>query len=238
MEADRQADELLLNALVDGELSPTDHAAAAARLADDREFARAYATLTRLKAGVAEIAEEGVGAEIKLSAPVASRRYAAVGIPMALAAAVAGIAIIPVFMPEHEQSRPVVDVQASEVVAIAFAADPIIPDLSTAGLQLARTVVSTAAGVNALVATYLGPRGCRLELWVGDTSMSVKASGSTERRRWQVSGLVYELVAFGMPAERFVKVADLAEEETRATNLPDEAEPLVQARIPRPPCLT
>lgn len=237
MEADRHPDELLLNALVDGELSPADHAAAATRLANDREFARAYATLTRLKAGIADHADDCEALNIRVVLPASRRRYAAVGIPAALAAAVAAIAIVPVFMPERE-SRPVADLQASDVVAIAFSADPIIPDLSTAGLQLARTVVSTAAGMKALVATYLGPRGCRLELWVGNASMSAKASEATERRRWQVNGLVYELIAFGMPAERFVKVADLAEEETRATNLPDEAEPLIQARIPRPPCLT
>ena len=50
-------DLLLLNALVDGELAPQDRAAIAARLAVDRDLARAYATLARLKASIGELAE-------------------------------------------------------------------------------------------------------------------------------------------------------------------------------------
>jgi hypothetical protein len=131
-----------------------------------------------------------------------------------------------------ESRRTVAESPAAEVVAVAFAVDPVIPDLSPAGLQLARTVLSAAAGGQALVATYVGPRGCRLELWVSNASMSATASGGTERRRWQVNGLVYELIAFGMPAARFEKVANAAEKATRATVLPDEADrQLIEARV-------
>ena len=51
-------DLLLLNALVDGELAPQERAAIAARLAVERDLARAYATLAKLKASIGQIAGE------------------------------------------------------------------------------------------------------------------------------------------------------------------------------------
>jgi ferric-dicitrate binding protein FerR (iron transport regulator) len=103
MEADRKPDEILLNALVDGELAPAEHAAAAARLAGDREFARAYATLTRLKAGIDEIAADRETLDIRIATPPGSRRrIATIGIPAALAAVVAAIAFMPLLAPAPE----------------------------------------------------------------------------------------------------------------------------------------
>jgi hypothetical protein len=236
MEAERKPDEILLNALVDGELAPAEHAAAAARLACDREFARAHATLLRLKAGIAEIAEDRDAPSIRLAA--ASRwRIPAVVIPAALAAAVAAVAFMPMIAPRPE-SPPAKVGATKEVIAVSFAIDPVIPDLTPAGLKLARTVVSTNSGVQALVATYLGPRGCRLELWVSNTSVSANTAGASERRSWRVDGLIYELIAFGMPSSRFEKVAAAAEKATRATTLPNDSDRLIQARIARPPCVT
>jgi anti-sigma factor RsiW len=236
MEPERKSDEILLNALVDGELGPAEQAAAAARLASDREFARAYATLTRLKAGIAEIAEDPAGLAIQLTPP-AKRRVPAIVVPAALAAAVAVFAFVPLLAPSPEP-RPVPVAPAKEVIAVSFAIDPVIPDLTPAGLKLARTVVSTNSGTQALVATYLGPRGCRLELWVSNASASARATGGTERRSWRVDGLIYELIAFGMPSSRFQKVAAAAEKATRATTLPNDSDRLIQARISRPPCVT
>ena len=237
MEADRKPDEILLNALVDGELAPPEHAAAAARLAGDREFARAYATLTRLKAGIAEIAEDREPG-IRLAPPASRRRIAAVGIPAALAAAVAIVAFMPMFV-----SGPVAPfvavVPAKDAITVAFAVDPVIPDLSPAGLQLARTVVSTNAGAQALVATYVGPRGCRLELWVSNASASAKSVNGTDRRSWRVGVLAYELIAYGMPSVRFEKVAEAAEKATRATVLPEDVDQrLIEARVSTAPCVT
>ena len=54
----KNKDHLLLNALVDGELAPQERAEMAARLAADRDFARAHATLARLKANGVRILEE------------------------------------------------------------------------------------------------------------------------------------------------------------------------------------
>jgi anti-sigma factor RsiW len=236
MAVDRKSDEILLNALVDGELGPAQHAAAAARLAHDRDFARAYATLTRLKAAIAEIAEDSEAPGIQLT-PAPKRRITAVIVPAALAAAVAVVALMPLFVPQPE-THPVSVAATKDVIAVSFAIDPVIPDLTPAGLKLARTVVSTNAGTQALVATYLGPRGCRLELWVSNASATARATSGSERRSWRVDGLLYELIAFGMPSSRFQKVAAAAEKATRATDLPNDSDRLIQARISRPPCVT
>jgi hypothetical protein len=122
---------------------------------------------------------------------------------------------------------------------VIFSVEPVIPDLSAAGLQLARTVVSAHANGQALVATYVGPRGCRLELWVSNAGRSARSAGGTERRSWRVGGLVYELIAHGMPAARFEKVAEAAEEATRATALPETPDQrLIEARVSTAPCLS
>ncbi len=233
MATDRKSDEILLNALVDGELSPAEHAAAAARLRTDKEFARAYATLARLKAFVAEIADEDEAPRIELAAPAPKRRRL-----VAARAAAAAILLVIVLLPLERRDPVQMTRSAPEkVVAVAFAGEAVIPDLTAAGLKLARTVVSTSGGAQSLVATYLGPRGCRLELWVGNAASKSASPAGTERRSWQVGDLVYELIAFGMPASRFGKVAAFAEKATRATVPPDDAERLIQARVKRPPCV-
>lgn len=233
MATERKSDEILLNALADGELSPAEQAAAAARLASDRDFARAYATLSRLKAAVIENAEAQSGGEVRLPRQNHAWRTAAIGISGALAASLllgfVFVRLLPAEMQHPLTERP---------VPVAFSVEPVIPDLAPAGLTLARTVVSAHAGGQALVATYVGPRGCRLELWVSEAGRSAKAAGGTERRSWRVGGLVYELVAYGMPAARFEKVAEAAEEATRATAIPDGIDQrLIEARASTAPCL-
>lgn len=236
MATDRKSDEILLNALVDGELSPAEHAAAAVRLRTDKEFARAYATLARLKAFVAEIADEDEAPRIELAAPAPKRRRL-VAVSAALAAAAAILLFIVLLPLERRDPVQMTRSAPEKVVAVAFAGEAVIPDLTAAGLKLARTVVSTSGGAQSLVATYLGPRGCRLELWVGNAASKSASPAGTERRSWQVGDLVYELIAFGMPASRFGKVAAFAEKATRATVPPDDAERLIQARVKRPPCV-
>lgn len=239
MAPDRKSDEILLNALADGELSPAEQAAAAARLASDREFARAYATLSNLKACVAETARDGVSAPIPIVLPTARRNW----LPYAVAASMAAVAILGsavlLLTSPAPRATEQVSVQALPVVPATFAGDPVIPDLSSVGLQLARTVVSASSGTQYLVATYLGPRGCRLELWVGNAPAPAGVPTGSDRRDWRVGGLLYELVAFGMPRSRFDKVAALAERATRATELPEEVDRrLIEARVSSAPCLT
>ncbi len=234
MATERKSDEVLLNALVDGELSPAEQAMAAARLAADRDFARGYATLSKLKANVIETAAVEAVGEIRWPAARSRAwRMAVIGISGALAASVLlGFVLFRLLAVDTQPGL------AERTIQTAFVAEPVIPDLTPAGLQLARTVVSAHAGGQALVATYAGPRGCRLELWVSEAGRSAKAAGGTERRSWRVGSLVYELVAFGMPTSRFEKVADAAEEATRATAIPEDLDQrLIEARASKAPCL-
>jgi hypothetical protein len=238
MATDRKPDEILLNALVDGELSPSEQAVAAARLASDREFARAYATLSKLKASVIESTEMKSSAEIRL--PVSAnrnRRTAAIGAASAAACLVLAVALFRFVPGDHTPSAA--DKPEVRAVPVVFSAEPVIPDLAPAGLHLARTVVNADAGGQALIATYVGPRGCRLELWVSNAHASARGTDATARRAWRAGGLAYELLAYGMPAERFEKVAAAAEEATRATALPEEPDQrLIQARVASAPCLS
>ena len=233
MEAEPKPDYALLNALVDGELSPAEHAAAAARLSTDREFARAYATLSQLKASVAEIAADNNSPLIRL-APPTRRPWVGPVAALAVLAAVLAFAAVPLLQHERRGVE-----SGTDAVAISFSGDPVIPDLSPAGLRLTRTIMRTVTGSSALVATYVGPRGCRLELWVSSGGRAPASPAGTGNRRWHVKDLTYELIAFGMAASRFEQVAAMAEQATRAPSLPEAADtPLIVARVPTPPCIS
>jgi anti-sigma factor RsiW len=238
MEPDIKPDEILANALVDGELSPAEHASAAARLRCDRDFARAYATLTKLKASVTEVVDDFDVPSIVVTRTRIRSRWATVGVAASLVI-VLSVAALFVDPSPFKSESPRTEMPHARFAAVTFAGEPVIPDLSQAGLQLTRTVVSTASGTQSIVATYVGPRGCRLELWVSDASSSEHAPRGTERRSWRVGGLRYELVAYGMPAERFQSVADAAESATRATAVPENVDRrLIEARISTAPCVT
>lgn len=232
MEVEPKPDHVLLNALVDGELSPAERAAAAARLSTDREFARAYATLSQLKASVAEIAADN-DAPLISPAPPFQRSWLGPATALAVLTAVLVYVAVSLLQQERREVGP-----GTSTVAISFAGDPVIPDLSPAGLRLARTIMRTGTGTSALVATYLGPRGCRLELWVSSGGHAPASPAGTGNRRWHVNDLAYELIAFGMVESRFEQVAAMAEQATRAPSLPEATDaPLVIARVPTPPCI-
>ena len=236
----KQDDLQRLNALIDGELPPAEHAALAARIAGSRELAQAHATLARLKACLAE----GLGREVpapRLHPVLIARRQrsfgrAATGVVAALLAAAI---FVPLFDPLGWQARdeePSVRPEAAIVLA-ALPVRPIIPELTVGGLTLAGTEVEKVAGAPVLVAAYRGPRGCRLELRVHSAAHSIPPTAGTSRRGWTVGALQYELAAFGMPANRFAAVADVAQAATRAGQPP---EPTVtrmrEARRAAPPC--
>jgi hypothetical protein len=229
-------DELLLNALVDGELAPREHAAAAARLAGDREFARAYATLMCLKATVVEGAEDAGVVELKLPKPRARRLATFAGAGVALAATVV-IAVGLWSSWRGAEDPPLADAQPQTVTLASFAQAAVLPDLAPAGLKLAATLIQPGASGQVLVATYLGPRGCRLELRVQPAAGVVITAEGTDRRNWQVDDLVYQLIAFGMPAERFAAVAEAAERATRGGSPGGADRRLREARVSAPPCL-
>jgi len=234
-------DELLrLNALVDGELAPGEHAALAARLVSDREFARAYATLARLKACVVENADAAPTVSITMPA-AAKRSWRRPVLQLGAAAAAAG-GLMVLFaltnLPPHRQPAPILMSAQAAITLAALPQTPVIPDLEVAGLRLAGATIDMAGQSRVLVATYLGPRGCRLELRVRpEDSVSLPAEG-TDRRAWTVGGLAYELVAYGMPAARFAAISEAAERMTRDSRFPNTVDRrLREARVAAPPCL-
>jgi anti-sigma factor RsiW len=223
-----------LNALVDGELEPAERAAMAARLAADRNFARAHATLARLKACVIETARAHPG----FSLPMPQRR-AWHGLAAGAAALAAVLALIAVFVAidfSPDDERPMLAASEAIITQASLPVRPVIPELASGGLTLVNVAVEDMQGERRLIATYRGPRGCRLELRVQRADAIPLATRGSSRHAWQSDGLAYELVAFGMPAKRFSILAAAAEQQTRPT-APDRSDRLREARVAAPPCL-
>ncbi len=250
----RNEDLLRLNALVDGELAPDEHAALAARIAADRDSARAYTTLARLKAAVIEstVPNPSVMPELSVEHP---RRFSG-AIAASLTVIALGAAAVLVFLTEERWGdRPSAPATAQQAAiettndaahetahdtAIRLAAlpsQPTLPDLTVTGIVLADVTAGPQGGVRALSATYRGPHGCRIDLRVHPAGAAVPALAGTSRHRWTVGQLAYELVAHGMPDWRFAIIADLAEHQTRngSDPVPDQRR-FAEARNGAPPC--
>jgi hypothetical protein len=224
-----------LNALIDGELPPAEHAALAARIAAGRDLANAHATLARLKACVVESA--GVAASPPLPPPRRSLREAAAG----LAALAAAIALLVagnwLFAPVPEPGMHAADQQAV-IIRAALPVEPAIPDLKSGGLELIGLAIERSANTAVLVASYRGPRGCRLELRVHPASAPIPPTHGTARLAWTVGEIAYELTAFGMPAIRFALISAAARSATLAGHAPEVVEGrLREARAGAPPCI-
>lgn len=223
-----------LNALIDGELPPAEHAALADRIALGRDLAHAHATLARLKACVVENAEQTPTAAFVLPKPK-SRIKPALG--LAAAAAVLLGAFV-AWYPERQAEPARFSGMAPFVLLAALPAPPVVPDLANAGLNLVGAEVERSGETAVLVAAYRGPRGCRLELRVRPAAANVPPTAGTSRSAWSAGDLAYELVAFGMPAGRFAAVAAAAEAATRAGLMPKDADTrLREASLRAPPCL-
>jgi anti-sigma factor RsiW len=235
VDSTRNDDLQRLNALIDGELPPAEHAALAARIAAGRDLAHAHATLARLKACVVDGANQGPAPQVARSRMSPCKRPAGLA-AAAAAAAVLVLGIVAEYRERVPESHPQRGTTA--IVLAALPASPVIPDLAEAGLVLVGTEVETVAETPLLLAAYRGPRGCRLELRVHAAAATVPPTRGTSRRAWAAGDLGYELVAFGMPAERFAAVADAAQAATRATR---PLEPTVtrmrQARRSAAPCV-
>jgi anti-sigma factor RsiW len=232
----RNDDVVRLNALVDGELSPGDRAALAARVATDRDFARAYATLTRLKACVVESAEAVPATGVALRTERPRGPVVAAALVGAAAACLALLVGVLTLTTPRQPAPPVLS--ASEAIRlVALPAVPVIPDLSLAGLRLVGTTVDISGPARVLVADYRGPRGCRLELHVRRVSSAAPEVDGTARHSWVVGSLAYDLVAHGMPQARFAVVAAAAEQATRGRSLPEPGgQRLREASVAAPPC--
>lgn len=232
MATDRNTGDAIerLNALIDGELPPAEHAALADRIAAGRDLAQAHATLARLKACIVESAEE---TPIGFAIPKRRSRL----LPAIGAAAAAAVALVAVFAwyPEREVEPEAFSGIAPFVTLAALPAAPVVPDLANAGLKLLGAEVERSGETAVLVAAYRGPRGCRLELRVRSAAAVVSPTVGTSRAAWTAGELAYELVAFGMPAGRFDAVAAAAQAATRGGQREMETR-LREASLAAPPC--
>lgn len=221
-------DLLRLHALVDGELPPDEQAALAGRLATDRDFARAYATLARLKACIAESAEAQAPVTVPAAKPKRSR---ALGFGLAAAGALVVVASV-IELPLDRQPQPLA---VDPISVAALPLGPVIPDFRSAGLTLASVTADTTDSV---IAVYKGPRGCRIELRVRPQGLELFPGTGTSHRTWTVDGLTYQLVAFGMPPSRFEAIASAAERMSRERQLPRGMDRLLrEARSAATPCV-
>lgn len=214
MDSGRTYDLERLNALLDGELTPSERAEIAARLAVDRDLASAYATLALLKAATAETVEGCP--TIVLRRPwwvTARRRIAAIAACIVLV--VGGVVLVKQGWLADESPVAGAAEGPTEITLASLPAGTTIPRLDTAGLKLINLAVNQD-GVPLLTATYRGPHGCRLDLRVWPVGADAPAVSGTGLQRWVVGALVYELTAHGMPDWRFKLIADGAEQQTRA----------------------
>jgi len=225
-----QQDLLRLNALVDGELAPAERAELAARLAGERDLARAYATLARLKATTAAVVDEMP----MISLPPPKRRawlYPAAFAACSAAAISIGIAV------NNFGDAPDVAEGPTAITLASLPTGTTVPRLDIAGLRLIGVAIDPGK-VPLFTATYRGPHGCRLDLEAWPIESVAPTIMGTSRHRWTVGKLFYELVAHGMPAGRFTIIAEAAEQQTRADSDPQLiAQRLRRANKGAAPCL-
>ena len=231
----RHQDLLRLNALVDGELPPAERAELAARLAGDRDLARAYATLAQLKAAIAEQVNEAPA----IALPAAKRRprlpawprlAAGVGLAAMLAAAVFAANDFLARDAEPPNEAP------TAITLASLPAGTTIPRLETAGLKLVSLDLNPGH-VPVFSARYRGPHGCRLDLRAWPAGEPAAPLSGSSRYRWTVGNLTYELVAHGMPVWRFDIIANASELQTRLNADHNRiSRRLREARSGAPPC--
>ncbi|MCW5693578.1 MAG: hypothetical protein KIT48_14555 [Pseudolabrys sp.] len=237
MERDQQQQQDLekLNALVDGELPPDERAALAGRLANERDLARAYATLARLKATIGEVADAPIDApvfDLPRRRPARLVRELAIGAGLAAMVA-AGILVA---LPRTPEPEAPLGEGPTAITLASLPAGTTVPRLETAGLKLTGLVIDPGK-VPLVSATYRGPHGCRLELRAWPIDVAAPETANAERHRWVAGNLVYELIAHGMPATRFALIAGAAEGQTAANADHDRiGRQLRQASHGAPPC--
>lgn len=154
-----------LNALIDGELPPAEHAALADRIAAGRDLAQTHATLARLKACIVDSADHVPAGGFNITIPEPRRRLLPVAGLAGLAAAAVLLAMVTLY-PERQADEASRREMASVVTLASLPVAPVIPDLTNAGLSLVGGEVEQSGQAAVLVAAYRGPRGCRLELRV------------------------------------------------------------------------
>jgi len=219
-----------LNGLLDGELSPTEASDTARALRDDPALAARLAGLAEVRAAATAI-DAGLPAPAIPQGPD-RRRWRrpgtlAGGVALALSAAAAVFVLLPAREP------PALAAHRSFLAAAAEAieSDVGLPDLSYAGLRLAR-VEPVGGGI---YAGYVGPRGCRLGLWLGPRGNAPAGEGGEWRSETVAQAndrVTWIAAAPAMDAGRFAALA----EAVRAGPVANAA--LLAGAVARSACLS
>lgn len=195
-----------LNGLLDGELSPAEASDTACALRDDPSLTARFADLARLRAATATIDVELPVPDMPIQAASPSRRRAGLLAGGALAALSAAAAIL-VLLPSQEPPALAAHRRFLAAAADATSAVAGLPDLSAAGLRLAR-IEPVGGGT---YVGYIGPRGCRLGLWLGPRGGAPAGEVGSWRSQIveQADGrVVWIAAAPDMDAGRFVALAE------------------------------
>lgn len=220
MAGERDGDWQDLNAHVDGELDAARQARMAGRIANDRDLARSAAVLARLRAETANAFLEEA-AEIRSPVLSGHRPASSRTLPYRLLAAaiflavLAGIALHAVRRPGADPAVEAhlrwVETPPAATETLVSARHPAfpseVPSLDAAGLRMVRATMEGEA----LHLGYLGPRGCRVSLWISpgkrDGAFMLESKGSLLIARWSAHGFMHAVLADGMPAARFSRIA-------------------------------
>jgi anti-sigma factor RsiW len=234
--------EELLNAYVDGELSPGDDARVAQAIARDPALAARVATLSHVKSALSGLVAEPAE-RIHLPGRHWSRAMLAVAASVGLFVAIVSgmLTGFPQYGGDrqdwHQEAAAVHAEWASktaapdarEVDADLYQAGidkldlPIqAPDLTSAKLQLTylRLYEADTDYPAALHLGYTGRRGCRLTLWVTaaprrlETTLTEFRENRVRSFRWRQGKIAYALFATGMAENRFTMIAAKVHEAT------------------------
>ena len=255
----------LLNAYIDGELSPREDARVAREIARNPDLAARVATLTRLKSKLADLAE---APPRPVTIPRSRWRTGFVAAAASIGLLVGiGVSVMGGYWPfqtedfgwfeeaaaVHEQwSRFPAEPDAKKIDANLLLANldrveiETPPDLTSARLRLTylRLYEATARQPAALHLGYTGRRGCRVTLWATTAPQGLTAAlmetreGKLRGFRWRVRNTAYALFATGMAEDRFTTIAEKVYKATREHRGFDEETRMAlnQASTTAPPC--
>lgn len=235
--------EELLNAYVDGELSPEDDARVAKAIARDPGLAAHVATLSRVKSALSGLAAEPAE-PVHLPSHHWSKAMLAVAASVGLFVAVMS-GVLTGFLhfggdqsswyqeaaaahadwalkPSSPDAREV-DANLYLVSMDRLNLPAQAPDLTSAKLRLTylKFYEADADYPAALHLGYTGRRGCRLTLWATaaphtlDTRLAEFREGKMRSFRWRQGRIAYALFATGMAENRFTMIAAKVHEATR-----------------------
>lgn len=244
----------MLNAYVDGELSPDARALVEARIASDAALARQVEALHRMKRQVAAMGSESVVLQIPADRmrlrPVAVAAAAAILCLVFLggwlgalafdgrAKSHAGDEIAQALALHDDWSAGIVDAAAPAADIRSFDA----PELGAAGLSLV-SLRSDAVldGRPAVQAGYAGRHGCRLSLFrmAGSDEaqpLHVFDQGDARSATWADGSFRYALVARRLDGARFAALADALHTMTARMSRPASREVVAELESAHQPC--